>query len=105
MRTRPTTLLGTGRRYWPLFLGVWLFPVALLGVITAGNAAGLPDLPYVMFPVFFITVGVAMLPAYAGWADRAHVTFWAMIVPFLIWAVAVYLRLAVLAAARRPDLI
>lgn len=97
MEDPPTSLVTVGRRYWRFFIASWLFPIAFLGLFT-----GAPRLmesrfaSLVWMPVFFISFAFANAPGLLGWVKQRYTMFWGIVVPFCIWTIAVFARLAVL---------
>jgi hypothetical protein len=93
-----TSLIGAARAHWRSFGPVWVFPLVFLFGGLASERLGHPTLFYwvVALPLFFWAFFRATAVWRKGLLSYWHTVFWAMLVPFLIWAVAVYARLFVL---------
>lgn len=94
---QPASLFAAARTFWRSFAPAWLFPFVLLYGGLAAERLGHPGLFFWLFaaPLFFWSYFRASRP----WMERRirywHGAFWVMLFPFLIWAVAVYSRLAI----------
>jgi hypothetical protein len=89
-----TGLLWSAKAHWRRFTPAWVFPLVFLFGGTASDQLGHPQLFFavIALPLFFWSFFRASSAA-APWL---HVAFWAVLVPFLIWTVAVFARLWVL---------
>jgi hypothetical protein len=92
------SLTGVVRTHWRSFAPAWVFPLFLL---FGGTFAESKDWGGVFFvvaalPLFFWSFFRAVKP----WRDRKApyiaVVFWSMLVPFVVWCVAVLSRLFVI---------
>jgi hypothetical protein len=93
------SLATIGRRYWPFFAAAWVFPIAFLALFTlVPRVAESPLAPLVWMPAFFISFGLACIPGILGWIKQRYVIFWGILVPFMVWTIAVIVHLAVLKA-------
>jgi len=99
------TIRAAARRDWRWYLPGWAFPLLLLVWHTAA-AAGVGAVP---FAVLALLQGAGFFTAASLWfrgrATYRQILVLGILVPLAIWAVAVYARLAILAALGRPDLV
>jgi len=84
-------LLRAGKRHWPRFLPMWLFPVALLAV---PFLPGFENHPGEYFVILVLpALSLCGYPALVGWRSLGitfgQMFFWFALVPFLIWASAI----------------
>ena len=94
-RVSPSAL-SVVKLHWRAFAPAWVFPVFLLyGSVTA-ERTGHETLFFfcLAVPVFVWSFFRAVRPGLDEEAPVPYVVFWAMVVPFVIWGVAVFLRLA-----------
>jgi hypothetical protein len=89
------SLLGAAKAHWRLFIPAWVFPVVLLFGGTLSERLGHPLLFFwlVAVPLFFWALSRASVPWRQGQLKYWPTVFWAMLVPFVIWAIAVYVHL------------
>ena len=98
--TQSSTLTEAVKENWRSFAPAWLFPVVFLYGGAASDTLGCPTFFFflVALPLFFCSIFLASRP----WTRRRikywHCVFLALVVPFLVWGIAVFSRLAVLGA-------
>src|SRR5689334_2068730 len=96
----------TARRNWGWYAPAWAFPIVLLVGFTAARAGKMPILFGVLWiPAFVAAFFLTSVPEWRGRASRRETVVLGMLVPFLIWAAAVFVRIFLLAAAGRSDLV
>ena len=93
----PDTLIATARIFWRDFAPVWAFPVIFLYGFIAFERL---DLPFWLFgliaaPFFFWSSFRASRPYIQKKASYWHVVFWGMLIPFIVWILAVNSRIIV----------
>ncbi|QNA88012.1 hypothetical protein G4G28_05100 [Massilia sp. Dwa41.01b] len=95
---RPDTLIKTARIFWRDFAPAWGFPFVFLYGFLASDRLGYPFLFFwlVAAPLFFWSGNRASRPYFQKKARYWHVVFWGMLIPFIVWAFAVFSRLHVL---------
>lgn len=92
--TLPATLFKAGKLFWRIFAPAWLFPVVFLygGIASEELGYPLPFFFFVAIPLFFWSFFRASRP----WLDQKiqfwHSAFWGLLLPLLIWTVAVLSR-------------
>ena len=88
-------LIAVGKAYWRSFLPAWLFPVFFLYGGLASESAGHPELFFwvIAAPLFFWSFFRATRASIQLKIGYWRCVFWAMVVPFLVWTVAVLSRL------------
>lgn len=102
----PAPSIGAAaRRDWRWYAPGWVYPLVLLAWHTAG-AAGAGEVPFALLAVL---QAAAFCTAGSRW-PRGRATYrkfvvLGMLVPLAAWAVAVYVRLAVLAVLGRAGLV
>jgi hypothetical protein len=91
----PVALMNTARVYWRSFAPAWIFPVFFLYGGLASESLGHPLLFFwgIAAPLFLWSFFRAVRVVEHG-VSFWHCVFWAMLVPFVIWAGAVFSRLA-----------
>jgi len=96
-------LLAAAKEHWRSFLPVWVFPVIFLYGGLAADAVGHPELFFwvVATPLFFWSFFRATRFSIQRKIGPWRCAFWAMVVPSLIWVLAVFTRLAVLRVVTR----
>lgn len=86
-------LLAVGRRHWRAFAPEWLMPVVLLAVVTPIKDPGRAQSIFVVFAPFFFW---AFFRSTGPWRRRQitywQSVFWTMLIPMVIWIVAVLIR-------------
>ena len=89
-----TTLLASARNYWRSFAAAWVFPLVFLfgGLLSEELGHPLVFFWLIAAPFFFWSFFRAFRAPVNYW----HMAFWGFLVPFIIWAAAVYTRLLVL---------
>ena len=97
-----TTLGGTARRFWRHFAPAWVFPVVFLygGVASESLGHALLFFVLVVTPLFFWSFFRSTRPHREKLIPYWHWVFWGVLVPFLVWGVAVLTRLALLRQLR-----
>ena len=85
------SLFSAARRHWRRFLPIWLFPAALLGFTQLPVSSTLFVVIFfvLMLPIFFVCIHIAVGPRRQGQATFVQTAFWAVLAPFLVWAVLV----------------
>jgi hypothetical protein len=93
-----SSLLQAAKRHWRSFVPVWLFPVCFFFGWLATNKTNHPFLLLTFFfvPFFFWSFFRSTRPWMRREIKYSHYSFWAMMVPFLIWVVLVYGRIFIL---------
>ncbi|MFK2930811.1 hypothetical protein [Dyella agri] len=90
------TLLRTVRTYWRAFAPAWIFPAIFLFGGLASDRMGHPNLFFfAVLPLFFWSFSRATGPWRRGEIRYWHGAFWCLVVPFIVWGVAVFAHLAV----------
>ena len=97
-QTRPATLIEAVKTFWRNFAFAWVFPIVFLYGGLAADELGQPLLFFwlVATPLFFWSFFLASRPWLQQKIRYWHCVFWGMAVPFIIWMVAVFSRLAVI---------
>ena len=96
-------LVAAAKAHWRSFLPAWIFPVFFLYGGLASESAGHPALFFwvvaapLFFWSFFRATRVSIRLKIGYWCC----VFWAMVVPFLVWTIAVFSRLVVLKVVER----
>jgi hypothetical protein len=92
MDGRPNTLLASVRRFWPWYLPAWLFPLVLYASVFFMPVSGGPNWVFVGvdMPLFFISFAVASVPYHRKLERYGHSIVLGMLVPFLIWGLAIF---------------
>jgi len=92
------SLAATARDYWRAFAPAWVFPLVFLYGGLASERIGHASLFFwaIATPLFFWSFGRASAPWLRQEVSYWHGVFWSMVMPFLIWVLAVFSRLAVL---------
>ena len=96
---QPRGLFASARRHWRSLLPSWLFPIVFLfGGFALDGAIGHSTLTFwvLWLPLFFWSFSRATTPFRRREMPITHVWVWAMLVPFLLWVIAVEARLAFL---------
>ncbi|WP_233840026.1 hypothetical protein [Dyella sp. 2HG41-7] len=90
------TLLKTGRTYWRAFALAWIFPVVFLFGGLEADQLGYPTVFFfALLPLFFWSLNRAGRPWMRREISYWHAIFWCLAVPFMVWALAVFVHLAV----------
>lgn len=94
---RPDTLIATARIFWRDFAPAWAFPFVFLYGFTAFEWLGFPFWLSVLVagPCFFWSFFRATRPYIQKRASYWHVVFWGMLIPFIVWILAVNSRIIV----------
>jgi len=97
-QTQPPTLFAAAKCFWRNFAPAWVFPVFFLYGGLAAEEIGHPFLfmSFCAIPLFFWSFFRASRPWLQQKIKYWHCAFWAIIFPFIIWAFAVFSRLALL---------
>ena len=99
------TIAAAARRDWRWYAPGWVFPLVLLGWHTA-EAAGATGVPFALLSLLqagaFFAAGALWL---LGRATYRQFAVLGVVAPFAVWVAGVAVRLAVLAALGRPDLV
>lgn len=97
LQERPDTLIKTARIFWRDFAPAWIFPLVFLCGFLVFDSLGHPFLFFwiVAAPLFYWSGNRASRPYFQKKAHYWHVAFWGVLVPFIVWAVAVFSRLYV----------
>ena len=92
------SLIEAAKIHWRSFAPAWVFPLVFLFGGLASERLGHPALFFwiVALPLFFWAFSRATAVWRKGGLGYWPTVFWAMLVPFLIWAAAVYAGLFVL---------
>jgi hypothetical protein len=87
----PSTLIKTAKIFWRDFAPAWAFPVIFLYGGRASDELGHPLLffYFVVAPFFFWSLNRAWRPFFQQKVRYWHSLFWGMLLPCVIWAVAV----------------
>ena len=98
--SRETTLLASARKHWRALAPAWAFPIVFFCGSLLADRIGHPNIFFVaLLPLFFWSFGRAS----GLWLRReiryGHAVFWCIIVPFVIWGIAVFAHLAVVSLA------
>ena len=106
MSSSGSDFAAAARRNWRWYALAWAFPVLLLVGFTAERAGVLPSLWLpVWMPLFFVAFFLPSVPRFRGDASYRETVVLGMLVPFLIWVIAVVARIILLAAVGRSGLI
>jgi len=94
--TKPDTLFGAAKRYWKNFVLAWLFPIFFYYSESIAKQIDLPFrifFTYIDMPIYFFAFIVSIIP----WVRRKilykHITFWALLFPFMIWVFIVFINI------------
>ena len=83
------SLLSTAKTNWAYFLPMWIFPLAFLAMGAVGLLSQV-TFTLIVMPLFFLSFFRAITPWRRKTAGYWHTAFWAILVPLIIWAVAVF---------------
>jgi uncharacterized Tic20 family protein len=92
------SLFQTARTFWREFFAAWLFPLVFLFGGVASERVGHPVLFFwlVAMPLFFWAFARASRPWLRKQVKYWHAVVLGMLLPFAVFAVAVYLRLLII---------
>jgi hypothetical protein len=92
------SLIAGAKAHWRVFFPAWIFPLVFLFGSAASERHGYRGLFFLVVaaPLFFWSFFRAMGVCRTGQLSYWHTVFWGMLVPFIIWVLAVYSRLFVL---------
>jgi hypothetical protein len=98
-------LFGAAKLFWREFAPAWIFPVLFLYGGLASERVGHPLAFFwlIAVPLLFWCFARAARPWLQGHLSYWHCVFWSMLVPFAIWAAAVYSRLVVIYLSASTD--
>ena len=93
-----SSLLQAAKRHWRSFVPVWVFPVCFFLGWLATNKISRPFLflTSLFVPLFFWSFFRAIRPWMRREIKYSHYSFWAIVVPFLIWVVLIYGRIFII---------
>jgi len=91
-------LVAAAKAHWRSFLPAWIFPFIFLYGGLASDAIGHPQLFFsvIATPLFFWSFYRATHLSIRRKIGYWRCVFWGMVVPFMVWILAVFTRLAVL---------
>jgi predicted Na+-dependent transporter len=83
------SLLKAAKEFWPYYVSAWVFPLAFLLFCASGYVTQ-TTFTFLVLPIFFLAFGRASLPWLRKRVGYWPSVFWAVLVPFLIWCIAVF---------------
>jgi len=98
MNTKNVSLIDTVVTHWRDFALVWVFPIFFLLGGSVSEVLGYPNTFFWLaaLPVFFLSFYRAIRPWLKEEVSYWSLVFWVMLVPFLIWVVAVFTRMFII---------
>ena len=82
------SLLSTAKNNLAYFWPAWVFPLFLYAIAHTGFLSQL-TFAILVTPVFFVSFLRATTPWRRQTARYWHVAFWALLVPFAVWVIAI----------------
>ena len=88
----PQSLRSTAKNYWRSFLPMWVLPVFvfLLVLLPAWSTHAELIFFLLVVPAFAVSMYLATRPIRRGQVGFGHTAFWAVLVPFLVWAAVIF---------------
>ena len=90
------SLFAAGRRHWRAFAPAWAFPVVFFfgGLLSRRLGYANEFFFLLVAPLFFGTFFWSMGPSFRKEIKHWHSSFWSMFVPFLIFGILAFGRVA-----------
>ena len=82
-------ILKAVREFWPYYAPAWAFPLVFY-ILGASGYLTQPAFAFLVLPIFFFAFGRASLPWLRKKVGYWPSVFWTMLVPFLLWGIAVF---------------
>lgn len=86
------SLRSTAKLYWRYFAPMWLLPVLVFATIFLPAWSTHPELVFslLMVPAFAASMYLATTPIRKKMVGFSHTAFWAVFVPFVVWALIIF---------------